>query len=275
MPHQERFGLVFLPAVFSRALLACCYAELGLFAEGRALADEGLQIAEASDHPASSMTACWGGGVLALRQGELARALPLLERAMSICQEADLPVWFPRMAEVLGAAYTLHGRVDDAVSLLTPVIEQSTSSKTLAFPALCTLSLAEAHALTGRIETAQELAERALSHTRRHQERGHQAYALRLLGDIAAHRRPAEPELAESQYRQALKLSEQLAMRPLEAHCRLSLGTLYARMRRVEAARAELTAATELYSALKMTFWMSQARAISIPGEAAAEVGST
>jgi hypothetical protein len=29
---------------------------------------------------------------LALRQGDLARALPLLERAMGICHEADLPL---------------------------------------------------------------------------------------------------------------------------------------------------------------------------------------
>ena len=51
--RHERFGQVILPAVISRALLAWCHAELGMFAEGRALGEEGLRIAEAVAHPAS------------------------------------------------------------------------------------------------------------------------------------------------------------------------------------------------------------------------------
>src|SRR5262249_16939640 len=116
--RHERCGQGVLPAVSSRAWLAACHAELGTFAEGRALGDEGLQIAEAMAHPASLTYAFWGEGVLFLRQGDLPRALPLLERAVGICQDADLPVYFPWMATALGAAYTLGGRVADAVQLL-------------------------------------------------------------------------------------------------------------------------------------------------------------
>ena len=35
--------------------------------------------------------------------------------------------------------------------------------------------------------------------------------------------------LAEDHYRHALALAEELGMRPLQAHCHRSLGTLYAR----------------------------------------------
>jgi len=41
------------------------------------------------------MFASQGIGLLALRQGDLHRALPLLERAVSLCQDADLPFYFP------------------------------------------------------------------------------------------------------------------------------------------------------------------------------------
>jgi tetratricopeptide (TPR) repeat protein len=58
--RHEHFGQVILPAVSSRADLAACYAELGLFAEGMALGDEGLRIAEAVAHPGSLMLASWG-----------------------------------------------------------------------------------------------------------------------------------------------------------------------------------------------------------------------
>src|SRR4029434_3740578 len=123
--RHERFGLPFLPAVISRAYLAWCHAELGTFAEGRTLGDEGLQIAEAVDHPASVMIGCWGIGLLLLHQGDLPRVLPLLERAVGICREIDLPLYFPRIAVPLGAAYTLSGRLPDAIALLIPAMEQS------------------------------------------------------------------------------------------------------------------------------------------------------
>jgi predicted ATPase len=118
-PPHERFGLTNLPSVLSRAYLALCYAELGMFAEGRTYGEAGLRIAEAAEHPGSLMRAYHGLGQLTLRQGDLARALPWLERALGICQEADLPAWFPWMAATLGAAYTQSGRIADAVPLLT------------------------------------------------------------------------------------------------------------------------------------------------------------
>jgi tetratricopeptide (TPR) repeat protein len=105
--RYERFGLVILPAVNSRVWLTWCHAELGTFAEGRALGEEGLQIAEVVTHPTSLMMASWGLGLLALRQGDLPRALPWLVRAVDLCQDTDLPVFLPWMATALGAAYTL------------------------------------------------------------------------------------------------------------------------------------------------------------------------
>jgi class 3 adenylate cyclase/tetratricopeptide (TPR) repeat protein len=212
-----------------------------------------------SAHPGSLMIASWGIGLLSLRQGDLPRARPLLERAVGICQEADPPVWFPWMAPALGAAYTLGGRVADAVPLLTQALEQTMVPGMAGFQALCSLPLGEAQMLAGRLEEARALAERSLALTREHQERGHQAYALRLLGDIHARRDPPEIEPAETHYRQALALAGELGMRPLLAHCHLGLGTLYGRMGRVEYARAELTAAIELYRAMDMTFWLPQA----------------
>jgi hypothetical protein len=48
-------------------------------------------------------------------------------------------------------------------------------------------------------------------------------------------------------------------MRPLLAHCRLGLGTLYANIGRSEPARAELSTAIALYRAMDMTFWLPRA----------------
>ena len=97
---------------------------------------------------------------------------------------------------------------------------------------------------------------------REHQERGQQAYALRLLGAVAAYREPRESALAEAHYRQALALAEALGMRPLQAHCFHSLGRRYAKTGQAEPAHAELVAAIALYRAMDMTFWLPQAEAV-------------
>jgi len=258
---HERFGQVILPAVLSRAWLAACHAELGLFTEGRALGDEGLRIAEAVAHPGSLMFASWGIGLLYLRQGDLPRALPRLERAVGLCQDADFPGYFPQMAPALGAAYTLGGGVAAAVPLLTQAMEQAIAMEMVYIQALCGLSLGEAHLLAGHLEAAHAHAEGALAHARVYQECGHQAYALRLLGDIAARREPPDPEQAEAHYQHTLALAENLGMRPLQAHCHYGLGTLYSQTGRAALARAALSTAIELYRAMDMTFWLPQVEA--------------
>jgi tetratricopeptide (TPR) repeat protein len=256
--HHERFGQLFLPAVTSRVCLAVCHAELGMLAEGRALGAEGLRIAEAVVHPGSLMWAYLEIGLLSVRQGDLRRATSLLEQAMGICHEVDLSGWRSPIAAALGAAYTLGGRVADGMSLFTPALEGSAATSA-SYQTLCRLSMGEAQARAGRLEEAHVCAEGVLAYARTHQARGSQAYALRLLGDIAAWREPPEIEPAEAHYQQALALADELGMRPLVAHCHLGLGTLYARIGRREQARTALSAAIALYRAMEMTYWLPQA----------------
>jgi tetratricopeptide (TPR) repeat protein len=202
-----------------------------------------------------------GGGLLCLFQGNLPRALRLLERAVGICQEMDLPVYFPRIAVALGAAYTLGGRVADAVPLLTQAMEQATAMGIVEDQVLCSLAMGEVQVLAGRLEEAYARAEHALALAHEHGKRGSQAYVLRLLGDIAARRDPPEVEQAAAHYHQALALAEELGMRPLQAHCHRGLGTLYATTGQREQAGAALVAALALYRAMDMTFWLPQTAA--------------
>src|SRR5262249_56960414 len=125
----------------------------------------------------------------------------------------------------------------------------------------CSLALGEAQMLAGRPEEAHALAEQALGITHERQERGHEAYALRLLGEIAAHRAPPDVDEATAYYRQALALAEELGMRPLLAHCHRGLGTLYAATGQREQVRTELSTAIEMYQSMDMTFWLPETQA--------------
>jgi tetratricopeptide (TPR) repeat protein len=185
----------------------------------------------------------------------------MLERAVDSCQRVDVAGYFPRIAAALGAAYTLAGRVADAIPLLTQAWEQTMTPDMRGLQALSGLALGEAQVRAGCLQEAHAIAERTLALTHAHQERGHQAYALHLLGNIAARRDPPEKELAAVSYQQALALAETLHMRPLQAHCHHGLGTLYATIGQREPARAELAIAIDLYRAMAMTFWLTQAEA--------------
>jgi hypothetical protein len=121
--------------------------------------------------------------------------------------------------------------------------------------------LGAAYALAGRLAEAHQLGQQALEKARILKQQGHQAYALRLLGESVAYGEPPDVALAESYYHHALALATELGMRPLQAHCHLGLGTLAAATGQREPARAALTAAIALYRAMDMTFWLPQAEA--------------
>lgn len=140
-------------------------------------------------------------------------------------------------------------------------MEQTTATDMVEFQTLCGLALGEAQLLADRLEEAQTLAEQVLAVARTRQERGHQAYALRLLGDLAARRDPPEGEPAVAHYQQALTLANAPGMRPLQAHCHYGLGPLQATRGQGEQARTALATAIEMYRAMDMTFWLRQAEA--------------
>src|SRR5262249_39694797 len=143
--------------------------------------------------------------------------------------------------------------------LLEQAVAQAVAMHYLWDHALRLVWLGAAYLRAGRLDEADTQAQRALEFSRAHQERGHAAYALRLLGEVAAQRRPRQVAQATAYYQQALTLAEELGMRPLMAHCHLGLGTLYRRGGRAQQADAALRTAMALYRAMGMTFWLPRA----------------
>jgi class 3 adenylate cyclase/tetratricopeptide (TPR) repeat protein len=246
--------------VLSRLWLVWCLAELGEFAEGREYGETAVQRAQATSEPLDLIVADLGLGLLFLRQGDLRLTIDVLERALGRCQSADLPVWFPAVASPLGYAYALAGRLPEALPLLEAAVAETTVRRG-AGHALRIAHLGEACLLAGRITDARGFARRALALAREHEERAHEAYAHRLLGEVGAQTAPPDAEEAERAYRAAIAGAESLGMRPLAARSRLGLGRLAAAAGRRTEARVELTAAAAALRGLRMPFWLSQAEA--------------
>jgi len=258
---RERFGLAGLPAVLSRGYLAWYLAELGEFPEAMAWADEGLKIAESVEDPYTRAFACTMVGWPALLKGTPEPAIPVLERGLDLCRVMNFRILFPPVACCLGAAYALAGRSGEAIPLLEQAVEGAVSIKRKDRYSIFLARLGEAHLGAGRPDRATEPAGRALQLAREQKERGHEAYALRLLAEAASRASIPEAEKAEASYRQAMALAEELGMRPLVAHCHLGLGRLYRRGENRASAGPQLGAAVSLYREMDMRFWLAQADA--------------
>jgi len=258
---RERFGLTGLASVLSSLDLSEAFAELGAFAEGITYGAEAIRIAETVDHPFSRVSAYWEIGHLYLYKGDFPKAISMLERGLELCQTWNILLLFPPVASDLGAAFALSGRIAEALPLLEQAVEQAPSGRVRVWLPRWTIRLSEGYLLAGRIEAAMTEARRALTLARDYQQRGLEAWALRLLGEIEAQREPPGVEPAEEHYRNAIAIANALGMRPLQAHCHRGLGTLYAATGQRQQARAELSTAIALYRAMQMTFWLPQAEA--------------
>jgi tetratricopeptide (TPR) repeat protein len=249
------------PAVLARAYRAQSLAELGQFKEGVVCGEEGIWIAEALDHPMSLASVCSRLGHLHAVKGELDRAAVLLERGRALTRDWEITFTAALVTGSLGYVYVLLGRVAEGLGLLRDAIDAYESMRVEAVKARLLVHLGEAYLLTGRLGDADVCAARSLAHTRERGERGQEAHALRLLGEIAAHRDPLDVEAAEDRYREAMTLAAELGMRPLIARCHHGLGTLYRRAGETHIAREHLAAAETLFSQMEMKSWLAKAAA--------------
>ena len=261
------------PAIGNRSNSAWYLAELGDFDGAVALGEDGVRVAEALGHAYGLTVALFHLGGVHLWRGDAARAIPVLERALALCRIREFPFYVPYSAARLGTAYTLAGRAVDGLPFLQEAIGEADRLAIRAEAPLWTSWLAEAHLTVGQIAEADTLAQRAADLAGTQGERANLAWALRLLGDIAARSQSASTGRAEQHLRGALALAKDLGMRPLQARCHLGLGKLYHRIGRQDEARAELATAITMLREMGMSFWLPEAEAELAQADGSVTVG--
>jgi class 3 adenylate cyclase/tetratricopeptide (TPR) repeat protein len=213
--ERRTFELAGLPAVLSRVWLALCAAECGNVQDAVAYTEKATAIAESEDHAYSLVIAHAGTGMLRNLGGNHEGALEPLERGLVITRLADIPFLFPLIAAPLGRAYALTGRPEEGLRLLEDAVRRAEDMQWAANHPLRLVWLGETYLLTGDGSSGRRLGTRALELARRLGERGHEAYALRLLGQIAASGAAPDLDQASEYYREALTLATTLGMQPL------------------------------------------------------------
>ena len=258
---RERFGMAGFPVVMGRVFWAWALAERGEFEDGMDRGHKAVQLAEMLNHPYSLAWACCGLGHVYGIKGDFRHAVPLLERGVALCREWNLHFIAPSVTAMLGYVYTRSDRLPEGLELLQQALASGESTGLTMFSRPAIGYLGEAHLLAGQPEQALALAGRALALAREHGQRGQEAWALRLLGEIAGDRETPDAGTAEGHYRGAMALADELAMRPLVAHCHLGLGRLYRRRASPETARDHFAAAMTRFRELDMRFWLERAEA--------------
>jgi tetratricopeptide (TPR) repeat protein len=100
-------------------------AELGDFQQSVTHGQKALELAEAAEHAFTILDACRELGYLHIRQGDLARAVGVLDRGLTLAQSPDLALWLPSLGSALGYAYALIGRHGEGIALLEQAVEQA------------------------------------------------------------------------------------------------------------------------------------------------------
>jgi class 3 adenylate cyclase/tetratricopeptide (TPR) repeat protein len=251
----RRFGPVNLSYVSSCGWLAFTLAELGEFPDAHESAAQALRAATMAGSAYAETIASAFSGLVMQAQGDLDRAIPLLDQSFKSSVEHQLVVWRPIAGTLLGHALAMQGRGPLGLELLNEAAALAESVGVLVYRALWTARLAEAWMLAGDVSKALETARHAVELAERHKERGSHAHALAVLGTLYA--RPSTGSLPQAREHlgRGLLEAEELGMRPLMCRCYDVLGDVAHRQDDAATARQLKESSRTMQRELGLVAW--------------------
>lgn len=256
--HSEGAGLVFPIYVSLCAWRSEACTAVGDFDRALASADAAFRMAMKVQHPSSVTIASAFLGYAHIVRGDLAAALPVLERGLAISREHDLIHGLKANGLYLALAQLLLGEHERGLDHLDRALERSTGAFDVLWTRHGTIT-ASAYLAAARVGEARAAVTAGLASAAARNAKGHLAPLLRLEGEILACE--GGDEACADRVGEALKLATELGMQPEIAHCRLALGALDLRRGKQHAAEEHLRAAITMYRRMKMPFWLEKAEA--------------
>ena len=207
---QDAFAFGGYPFVFCHSFLAWSLAELGEDAAARQEGARGWEVAARLGNSYSQAVMSFGHGHALIRAGALEEAEVVLERGLELYRVVEVPATYPWIAAGIGYVRVLRGDAARGVALLRQAVEPEVRRRGPMY-AHTYLRLAEAAHHLGRTGEALAAARAGREAAKSQEERGHLAWAERVLGDVLSIEVPRE---AGSHYRQATAIAGVLGMRP-------------------------------------------------------------
>jgi DNA-binding SARP family transcriptional activator len=249
------------PEVGARVWTTMSLARMGNFLEAGACGERAVAMAERLGDHRSRVSAYLCLGTTMLAKGDVDDAVPLFEAALDLCEGRPQAWYAPRVLADVAFAYAMRGDLPRAIPLLERAVDDAAASGVVVDRTRALNYMGAALLWAGRVDDAQTTAEQALAQSRLRGERGDEAWALEVLGEVAIESGAASPDAAVAHFEAALALAEQLGMRSLRGRCHLGLGRAHARAGRAAEARLAFARAAEDFQALGMTSWLARTTA--------------
>ena len=229
-------------------------AVLGRFEGALASATEGVRMATQIRHASSLSIANGFLGYVHLLRGDLAAAIPVLERGLAISEEHDLVHGICANGMYLAWALLVRGERDRGLETLHRGLERQAGAL-LQWTRFGTVTAA-AYLAAERPDEARRAIATGLMAVAERGARGYRAPLLRLDaelrlgdGDVTGARRCAE---------EALAAAVELEMAPEIAHAHATLATVATRLGETSAAAEHLATARRMFGALGLDFWAAR-----------------
>jgi class 3 adenylate cyclase/tetratricopeptide (TPR) repeat protein len=224
----KRAGWAAYPSVVLRTFMADSLIEIGEMDRAELMAGEAIRRAQSDDHFYSRANITHVLARLRIAQGRHSEALMLLKECWQTCLDLEIVQMYPIFAARMGEAYLAAGDVKDAIEILSLPERLDVPLVGNAF-GWAWLFVAQGRAFlnAGCHPEARAAGKRALALAEERGEPPQQAYALKLLGDIAF----TEDGISEARayFQRAHELSTKCGMRPLMALCSAALSNRRAR----------------------------------------------
>jgi class 3 adenylate cyclase/tetratricopeptide (TPR) repeat protein len=217
--HGDLYGLTILAAVVCRAAFARSLGEVGGFADGRALAAEGIAMARERRHPFTRVYAAREVGVFHLLAGDPEAAIDVLKEGRRLALKVHADLLCPATTAALGCALVRVGRRDHGTAMLHEALELSERIGLLVRRSQTLCWLAEACLEAGDVPAAERHVAEGLACARNHYERANEGWLLAMASRIAGHPHSRRTALRRQYAQAALALADKLGLATLRAWC--------------------------------------------------------
>jgi tetratricopeptide (TPR) repeat protein len=251
---RQRLGLVLPPYIFDAGWMAVALAFTGEFRRAREYSRRAVGAAEENDHPAAQTFAYAVHASTLIMHGQFGQAGSWAERAVELGEQHQAFAFLPLAYSTRGWLAAWLGRSGEGLEYLERSISILQAVGLRMHAGTFHVRLAEGLLLAGEAARAREAAARALATSGALGERGSEAEALRLLGDVELG--VGNLAAAEPYYQRSIALAGALGMRPLVAHGHGGLARLHRARGDAARAREHFTAATAIYHDVEMRYWL-------------------
>lgn len=201
------------PLVFCHNFLTWTLSELGDDEAALAVGRAGRDIAWAHPNNYSRSVMSFGFGHALIRMGRPEEARTVLESGLAPYGIGEVPSTYPYIAAPLGYLLVATGHTEAGFAYLRQANDASIRRKAPLY-AHVGIWMAESQRIAGDHEASMQSIELALDLARAQGEAGHEAWALRCLGDLLE---PTNRSAARRVYGEAANIANLCGMRPLLA----------------------------------------------------------